>query len=184
MIQSVELVRHASARGSAARSVEAVVRADGAMLRVGFVLVGDLSRLRIPRQRREAGVGTKLWEHTCFEVFVRAVGAEAYHELNFSPSGEWEAHAFRGYRDGGPLDDPSLAPSVATQVTAERLTLEARLDLSRFDRAYESARFRLGLSAVIEDVTGELSYWALRHPPGKPDFHHADAFALTLETRG
>ena len=40
---------------------------------------------------------------------------------------------------------------------------------------------RLGLSAVVEDAAGKLSYWALRHTPGKPDFHHTDAFALTLE---
>jgi hypothetical protein len=40
---------------------------------------------------------------------------------------------------------------------------------------------RLGLSAVIESCNGSLSYWALRHPAGKPDFHHADAFALGLE---
>jgi hypothetical protein len=33
---------------------------------------------------------------------------------------------------------------------------------------------------VIEAADGSLSYWALRHPPGKPDFHHRDAFALEL----
>jgi hypothetical protein len=34
------------------------------------------------------------------------------------------------------------------------------------------------LSALIEDQNGGKSYWALAHPPGKPDFHHADSFAL------
>jgi hypothetical protein len=36
------------------------------------------------------------------------------------------------------------------------------------------------VSAVVETLDGALSYWALRHPPGKPDFHHADSFALEL----
>jgi hypothetical protein len=36
------------------------------------------------------------------------------------------------------------------------------------------------LAAVIEDENGGLSYWALRHPPGKPDFHHPNAFAMTI----
>jgi hypothetical protein len=27
---------------------------------------------------------------------------------------------------------------------------------------------------------GVLSYWALQHPPGNSDFHHADAFALQI----
>ena len=39
----------------------------------------------------------------------------------------------------------------------------------------------LVVSAVIEDDSGALSYWALRHPPGKPDFHHPDAFAMELD---
>jgi hypothetical protein len=34
---------------------------------------------------------------------------------------------------------------------------------------------------VIEEIDGALSYWALRHAPGKPDFHHRDAFALELD---
>ena len=38
----------------------------------------------------------------------------------------------------------------------------------------------LGISAVIEEQDGRLSYWALAHPPGKPDFHHRDCFALRL----
>jgi hypothetical protein len=43
------------------------------------------------------------------------------------------------------------------------------------------ARLRIGLTAVVEDASGALSYWSLRHPAGRPDFHHADAFALRLE---
>lgn len=42
------------------------------------------------------------------------------------------------------------------------------------------AAWRLGLSAVIKDRLGGVSYWALAHPGGKPDFHHADSFILTL----
>jgi hypothetical protein len=40
---------------------------------------------------------------------------------------------------------------------------------------------RLALSAVIEETSGALSYWALRHAAGKPDFHHADAFTHPLD---
>ena len=35
-------------------------------------------------------------------------------------------------------------------------------------------------AAVIEEDGGPLSYWALQHPPGNPDFHHPDGFALEL----
>jgi hypothetical protein len=39
---------------------------------------------------------------------------------------------------------------------------------------------RVGLSAVIEANDGTLSYWALKHPAAKPDFHHPDSFVLEL----
>jgi hypothetical protein len=42
------------------------------------------------------------------------------------------------------------------------------------------AIWHVGLSAVIEETNGRKSYWALCHPPGKPDFHHPDCFALEL----
>jgi len=42
------------------------------------------------------------------------------------------------------------------------------------------ATTKLGLSAVIEEADGTKSFWALAHPPGRPDFHHPDCFALTL----
>jgi hypothetical protein len=35
---------------------------------------------------------------------------------------------------------------------------------------------------VIEENDGMLSYWSLKHPPGNPDFHHPDSFALELES--
>ena len=34
--------------------------------------------------------------------------------------------------------------------------------------------------AVVEESDGTRSYWALKHPPGRPDFHHAAAYALDL----
>ncbi len=38
----------------------------------------------------------------------------------------------------------------------------------------------LGLSAVIQEVDGTKSYWALAHAPGPPDFHNPDCFIATL----
>ena len=44
----------------------------------------------------------------------------------------------------------------------------------------DAGHWRIALAAVIEDENGGLSYWALRHPPGKPDFHHPNGFALEV----
>ena len=99
-----------------------------------------------------------------------------YREFNFSPSSEWAAYAFSGYRKGGELG-VELAPGTVMHRTGDRLELDAEI---RRDFLPPGRSLRLGLSAVLEDADGVLSYWALQHPPGKPDFHHTDAFALQL----
>ncbi|HET9510952.1 MAG TPA: hypothetical protein VFO80_07330, partial [Sphingomonas sp.] len=38
----------------------------------------------------------------------------------------------------------------------------------------------VALTAVIEETDGTKSYWSLAHPPGAPDFHHPDCFALKV----
>ena len=38
----------------------------------------------------------------------------------------------------------------------------------------------IALAAVIEEVGGHKSYWALAHPDGPPDFHNRDCFIAHL----
>jgi hypothetical protein len=128
---------------------------------VSFLLDADLERLRIPPRRKPCHADG-LWRHTCFEVFVSRKGKRAYREYNFSPSGEWAAYAFSSYRKRAGRKIP---PARWDGLVA---TIAARGPL------------KVGISAVIEDTTGAFSYWALRHPPGKPDFHDRRAFALEL----
>ena len=54
------------------------------------------------------------------------------------------------------------------------LELAVTLDLP------DDGPWRLGLSAVIEETAGRKSYWALAHPGGRPDFHHAAGLAYDL----
>lgn len=154
------------------------------LITVSFSLDGDLGRLRIPRAgptRR----GDRLWEHTCFEAFVAPAAGSAYHELNFSPSGEWAEYAFARYRERElSAQDGDLAPEVAVSRAEGRLGLTAVLHLDRLPLLAGSPGLRVALSAVVEEEGGRLSYWALWHGPGRPDFHHPDAFALQLELAG
>jgi hypothetical protein len=122
----------------------------------------------------------RLWEHTCFEAFIRVDGDPSYYEVNFSPSGEWAAYSFRAYRDGGPLPDQSWSPEIVVRCEADRIELDAVVRLDRLSSIRSGTTLRLGLSAVIETNDGTLSYWALKHPGAKPDFHHPDSFALEL----
>lgn len=135
-------------------------------------------RIPLPRPPRRAD---RLWQHTCFEAFVSVTGRPEYYEFNFAPSGKWAAFGFQRYRDGTPLEDNTLAPRITARNAADRLDLNAVVRLDRLPAIPRRAWLRLALSAVIEDDKGMLSYWALKHPPGKPDFHHPSAFALEIE---
>ena len=149
-------------------------RASDETLAVTYLLRGDLGSLRIPPfelPRR----GDKLWQHTCFEAFVRSKGEAAYHEFNFSPSSEWAAYRFRNYREAAPFADESPLMEIKLSRDGQLLQLDAVV------RIAISGTLQLALSAVLEYNDGTLAYWALKHPAGKPDFHHAEAFALTLD---
>jgi hypothetical protein len=170
---------HTPSRVAKAVAAEATRNGDG-KLALSYTITGDMARLVVP-QPAPARIGWKLWRHTCCEVFIRATGAAAYHELNLSPSGEWAAYAFESYRNGATLDEPALNPQIAVRATPSQLDLSALVDLSRLSPAYAHGPLSIGLAVVVEDDNGALSYWALRHAPGQPDFHHADAFALQIE---
>ena len=172
------LVCHPRTRLQAVVGIDVVVGGGVSdSLSLDFALEGELSGLRIPEPRQPRRV-SDLWQHTCFEVFVMAEQGAGYREFNFSPSSEWAAYTFRGYRDGGELEI-EMAPVIRVQRSRDRLELHAQVHL---DCLPPGCSLRLGLSAVVEDTDGQRSYWALRHPPGRPDFHHADAFALQLNS--
>ena len=162
-------------------NIEIVVEASrlpSGILRLWFTLRGDTDAIALPKMA--SGNWTDgLWQHTCFEAFLAGEG-QAYREFNLSPSGEWAAYKFTGYRDG--MDDAELdPPAINLAGWAGHVSVGADLNLS--DPPADD--WRLGLSGVIEDKAGAKSYWALAHPPeGPPDFHHPDCFALTLPPPG
>jgi hypothetical protein len=171
-VRAVALICHPETRSNAVHGVRArVARTADGILAVHYSLEGDLNRLRVPLPRSPR-IAERLWQHTCFEIFVASKGSPGYHEFNLGPSGEWAAYAFARYRNGGLLADEQLNPGVTVRNTAGRLELDARVRLGQLSP---------GLSAIVEDDSGKLCYWALRHPPGKPDFHHPDAFALEFD---
>ena len=154
----------------AVRELSASVRwlADGSIA-IRYRLAADLWRVVIP-QPRGGCAADGLWQHTCFEAFVATPGEAAYHEFNFSPSGQWAVYRFSGERQRVPGDAPPPAgPSITTERSADSLVLQAWLP-----RALLPARpTAIGLTAVIETLDGQLSHWALDHPrDDRPDFHH------------
>ncbi len=179
----IDLRCHPSTRAEAVRAIQVLVRRSAsAELEMTFRLDGDIPRIRVPLPGLPR-IATELWRHTCFEAFIAVEGQAAYHEFNFAPSGEWAVYGFRGYRNGGPLADETMRPHIAVRSTGSRLELDALVRLDVLSAVHPHASLRIGLSAVIEASDG-LSYWALRHPADKPDFHDAAGFSLLLEPPG
>ena len=168
-----------------------------------FVATGNLRAIRAPGYTTTTSRGDELWRHTCFEAFIRVGARQSYHEFNFAPSGEWACYRFDGYRSGMENEPHVGEPGIETEFRNKRFTAErsdglkaAGFDtLDRFEApffsltatlALERAQlaldepWHLGLSAVIEERNGNMSYWALGHPSGQADFHHQDCFALEL----
>lgn len=175
------LMAHPSTPCNAISVFEARVQVqDPALLRIEYLLQGDLARLRIPPPRMAQRVD-ELWKHTCFEAFLLSAESAGYTELNFSPSGEWAAYGFSAYRTGMTPADGVGAPTTRIVREATALQVEVVIAVATIERARQSATpLKMALAAVIEDADGRVSYWAQRHPPGKPDFHHPDGFALEI----
>ena len=127
---------------------------------------------------RGLGRGEDLWKTTCFELFLYD-GDGRYREFNFSPSQQWAAYRFAGYR--GQQDDfePDVAPEIQSERGLSIFTLTVFLSAKDLQGAQSAA-----LSAVIEEEGGRLSYWALAHGGLKPDFHDPACFRISLAPAG
>ncbi|MEQ1687543.1 MAG: GIY-YIG nuclease family protein, partial [Sphingopyxis sp.] len=139
-----------------------------------FRVAGHIDQIRFPSQ----GAGQRsdrLWEQTCFEMFSRNVGYDAYEEVNLSPSTDWASYDFLSYRNGMRNDHPAPDPEITIERSERTFILRANAVL-----AEGRGPWQIALCAVIEETDGTKSYWALRHPSGPPDFHHPDCFALRV----
>ena len=175
-----ELTAHPTTPNNPVRSLTVRVQLKGSgILMFRYSLDADISRLRLPPSGA-GGRADALWTHTCFEAFVAPADAPGYHEFNFSPSLEWAVYRFSAYREGMSPAAIGQAPQISMHQGADRLELESVVRLGDLAGLRGALHLRIALAAVIEDNDGSLSYWALRHAPGKPDFHHPHGFALEL----
>ena len=180
MERDAVLIAHPTTPAAAESSiaVQALLDRD-AGLALRYVLSGRMESLSLPAVG-SAERSDRLWEHTCFEAFVKGEAGGRYLEFNLAPSRRWAAYAFSGYRQ---RDEAWAPPTPAIEIDRGATTLElrARIPLEALRPLCPSRTLQLALCAVIEARDGALSYWALAHPPGRPDFHHADGFVLSLD---
>ena len=175
-MQAYPLSHQPACPPSKVRTVEARVgQGDPHWLALRWKIEGS-SQLVLPSpsgKRRLDG----LWQTTCFELFLKPEGGDAYFEFNLSPSEGWNLYRFDSYREGM-SEHPAQRKPVCTMRPGSSFAI--------FDAAIPrdllpEGDCAMGLNAVIEEEGGVKSYWAIAHPDGdKPDFHDPACFAARL----
>jgi hypothetical protein len=110
-----------------------------------------------------------LWQHTCLECFLGPTGQPHYLEFNLAPDGSWNVYSLDGYRQGLRAAGGYRSLPFRCASGPGGLALDLRCPLPRSWNAVACIDWQV--SAVLENRHGDLSYWALRHPPGVADFH-------------
>lgn len=166
------LQAHPSAPPAASWRLEAGAQGIPGGLRLRYLLQGNVGSLRLGNSR---GRAHELWRQTCFEAFLAPQGGPGYLELNFTPSGAWAAYGFDARRQGMRSLELPQAPEIATNRGDRSLEVTVQFLLP-----FAAPAWRLGLSAVLEEDGGTMSYWALAHPGPRPDFHDPAGFLLDI----
>ena len=162
------------------------VWSEGGLLELSYNLRpassdGDFLALALPSLEQESVPShgdrcDKLWKHTCFEAFIGLPGSQQYWELNVSPVGHWNLYSFKSYRQAGSDLVEALPPSLTMRQTRRDCRCNVVLDLRPWWPI--EGMPELGLTMVVEEIDGRLSYWALSHPGEVADFHDRRSFLI------
>ena len=171
------LLNHPAATSALSCGIEvtATPTNDGGLV-LSYRITCPPAEILVPAQQAP-GPADGLWQHTCCEAFVAEDGA-GYREFNLSPSGQWAAYRFTGYRERDTTFAPKAEPQLSFTPLADGFELRANLPAALLP---PGNTLQLGLTAVIEAADGSKSYWALAHCAAQPDFHVRQSFALTLK---
>jgi hypothetical protein len=192
-LETLHLIAHPLHPPLRVRSVAARVLsldANWCVLRWKVEGAADLVVPGFAGQGRQDG----LWQTTCFELFVSKgalpqgegwvgvsgadgvrdhsvcgplLSAGAYSEFNCSPSERWAAYDFTGYRTGMAARPVTRAPVITPRRGGDVLFCDVAIPVETLP----PLPWRYGPAAVLEEAGGVKSYWAIAHPPEKPDFH-------------
>jgi hypothetical protein len=116
---------------------------------------------------------------TCFEFFLAVKESPQYWEFNMSPSGDWNAYHMDAYRRIG-FREEILIQQLPFQIQkdANNFLLRAEIDLSPI--LHPEQALDIGITAIIQTLDGNETYWALVHPAPQADFHLRESFIIGL----
>ncbi|MEW6600664.1 MAG: DOMON-like domain-containing protein [Nitrospirota bacterium] len=158
--------------------LKASIKRDSDIFTLGYTLTGPVAGLGLPAAARKTSRKKALWEDTCFELFLGVRNSPRYWEFNISPAGDWNVYRFNDYRKDMQEEPAINSLPVIIEHSPEAFRLFVNINLEVIipaDKVVEAA-----LSAVIKQVNGPATYWALEHKGPRPDFHRRDGFIIEL----
>lgn len=129
---------------------------------------------------KAASFREKLWEDTCFELFIFEENSNQYREINISPTGDWTFFKFKGIRQLEYIDQDSCPLETMSYNRKQHL-----LEIILSPKISLNSTHLLKPHCILKSPdTKNLMYFATKHPfEDRPDFHNLDgvqAFNLTL----
>jgi hypothetical protein len=151
---------------------------NGNKLAISYMLEGDLKEIAIFPPSNTRSRKHELWKDTCFELFIGIKNSARYWEFNLSPAGHWNVYRLDGYREG--MQEETAFQNLPFNVDnqGDSLVLALNVDLDKIISAEQA--IEIGITAVIKDRYGEVTYWALTHRGTEADFHLRDSFIIEL----
>ena len=126
---SFSLMQHPATASAIVTVTVEMSRPDPGLLVLSYAVTDPKGALVVPAPAAGARKDD-LWKRTCFEAFICIPGGEAYYELNLSPSTEWAAYRFDGFRAGMAMAEGIETRRIVWRTTGDGYELEALADLS------------------------------------------------------
>ena len=167
------LVLHPDCKPGPITAVSASVEPTADGCGAEFRLPGEIGKIKVPEHAASMREDF-LWKTTCFEIFWQPDGGDWYREFNLSPSSKWACYDFDDFRLNS-RDGPVRAIEVACTHSANELVLRANISSELHNPA------QVALNAIVEDLDGNIQFWALAFPDGKPEFHSVVCRKLRVE---
>ena len=159
--------------------ITGTIALDAGTVNVTYRISGATDRVKYASASAQPARKHELWRTTCFELFLRSPASVEYWEVNLAPSRDWNVYRFTTYRSAL-QQEPDIADiMITTEVAPAGLTsVRATLPLPP---SLVGQKLAVGISSVIQERSGEVHYFALRHGGTKPDFHDPAGFDIKLD---
>ena len=146
---------------------------------ISYKVQGELCEIDLGTGHPHHARVIKLWEKSCFELFMKNT-KDNYIEFNFSPEFEWNCFYFA--KKGDALTEYLRMDLVKFDIllSLDVFHLIVELDKKKFPDSFFDGELNAGITSVIKEKDGKLSYWALSHHDTRPNFHDFRSFTASV----